>query len=314
MIFRPPASALNERVFLPLSTADSRFAGVTTSTGWAELWVQNEVGFHLAGKPSEVHALHAGENLVAGIRRLKLQNKYAKQPEEFEVLNLPPGNYFPRIARPSRPYNDIMGLAHRGNFDHERAGINLQLTMLTDRLRTCFQVVEPSVANLSAYGAEFRNIIILAATEVEAQCKGILSANNYGSPSRMTTRDYVKVEPALRLADYEIAFPEYPWLASVAPFRGWHASKPTESLTWYAAYNAIKHDREGSFPQATLEHALNAVAAVVVIAVGQFGRQFLAKSARWNQLFAVRKEPRWSVGDCYWPTEAMPEPVDYPFP
>jgi hypothetical protein len=196
------------------------------------------------------------------------------------------------------------------------AATNLQLAMLAERMWSCFQVVDPAEANMAAYGTEFRSILILAATEVEAQCKGILKANDYAGGSRWTTRDYVKLEPALRLADYSIGFLEYPWLQPISPFSGWSVDQPTESLPWYSAYNAVKHDREGNFPAASLENALAAVAAVVTIAIAQFGTPFMRGARSWGRLFSSTRRPKWTIGDTHGSFSdhgIEDEPIDYPF-
>lgn len=241
----------------------------------------------------------------------------------IQPMNITPGKYFPRLARPHHQHpGDFPSPFYAGlEFAHERASVNLQIGMLANRLRQCFEVVGPSKPNFEVYGGEFRNILLLAATEVEAQWKGILRANGYDAENpapRWTTRDYVKIEKACRLADYAIMFPEYPWLEPIAPFRDWDAAKPTSSLLWYDAYNSVKHDREQYGNRATFIRALEAVAAVVVIAVAQFGIQFVRQGARWNGLFQMREYPSWGIGDTHGQhgRPRIPNPEDrmqYPF-
>jgi hypothetical protein len=107
--------------------------------------------------------------------------------------------------------------------------------------------------NFEAYGHEIRNLLILAATEVEAHWKGVLRANSQRAD---TTADYVKLLPAMKLNEYAVKLPFYPWLDAVKPFKGWSNSKTTQSLAWYDAYNAVKHDRETEFEKGTLLRAL----------------------------------------------------------
>ena len=42
-------------------------------------------------------------------------------------------------------------------------------------------------------------------------------------------------------------------MGELAPFALWEEARPTGSLAWYDAYNAVKHDRERNFSRATLE-------------------------------------------------------------
>jgi hypothetical protein len=257
--------------------------------------------------------------------RTRLENFPGDGDWLVEPMNIPPGRYFPRMGRPHHQhpgdfpcpfgFDDV-------DFAHESASASLQIAMLADRLRTCFQVVGPSEPNFAAYGGEFRNIILLAATEVEAQWKGILRANHYDNGrghERWNTHDYFKLEAALRLADWGIYFPEYPWLKPVFPFRGWAGANPTGSIPWYDAYNLVKHDRERYSSRATLIRSLEAVAAVVVVGVAQFGINFVRKATRWRDLFQVHSYPRWTIGDTHGRVyddgaETASEPIDYPFP
>lgn len=240
-----------------------------------------------------------------------------------QPMNIPPGCYFPRIARPHHQHPGDFPTPFYADleFAHEEADANLQIGMLANRLRRCFEVVAPVQANFHVFGGEFRNILLLAATEVEAQWKGILKANAYNSarPSaRWSTNDYIKTEAACRLADFAVEFPEYPWIEPVAPFRGWTAAAPTTSLPWYEAYNSVKHDREQHGGRATLICALEAVAAVVVVAVAQFGISFVRRGARWKDLFQMHTYPQWEIGDTHgwrWhPGSPLPEErLQYPF-
>lgn len=240
----------------------------------------------------------------------------------IETLNIPPGRYFPRMARPSHQHpGDFPTPFPKSTPAHAVAEASTQISILVDRLRACFQVITPTKGNFDAFGAELRNILLLAATEFEAQCRAILKANLYGASStcrRWNTNDYFKLEAALRLKDYAIGFPEYPWLSPIAPFRGWEPDNATKSLSWYHAYNAVKHDREESAHLATLERALEAVTAVVIIGLAQFGISFLRHAERWRDLFEVHEYPRWSIGDTHGAlheTDDVPigEPIAYPF-
>src|SRR3984957_18024538 len=96
--------------------------------------------------------------------------------------------------------------------------------------------------------------------EVESHWRGVLVANGvkgHGvNEDRFTTNQYVNLNAAMRLDEYAVEFPSYPWLPSVRPFAGWGSSgKPTQDLAWYDAYNAVKHNRESEFARATLGHA-----------------------------------------------------------
>lgn len=129
-----------------------------------------------------------------------------------------------------------------------------------------------SSAGYNTYGHEIRNLLIVACTEVEAQWKGILQANGY-CRNRYTTNDYVILNRAMLLDQYVVSLPHYPWLPPFKPFQGWGSSgKPTEELSWYSAYNRVKHDREQNFSEAKLVHAIDAVCACMIMLFTQYGK------------------------------------------
>ena len=98
----------------------------------------------------------------------------------------------------------------------------------------------------------------------------------------------------MKLNEYSISFPDYPWIEPVAPFRNWDRSNPTGSLQWYEAYNRTKHDRESHLKKATLSFAFDAVAACAIMIVGQFGEVFgfdLRTSGRPRTFFWIVAVP-----------------------
>jgi hypothetical protein len=302
----PPRPGADPPRIWALANDHAYVMGITNPKGFGKTWV----------------GISEGSNPVELIR-----SRVELFPEDrtwtIQPMNIPPGRYFPRMARPNHQHpGDFPMPFYPGDFAHERASASIQIATLADRLRVCFQVVGPSEPNFGVFGGEFRNILLLAATEVEAQWKAILRANGYDAKkanSRWSTKDYHKLEAALRLSDYAIEFPEYPWLQPVAPFRGWSPPNTTGSIPWYDAYNLVKHDREQHGHQATLIRSLEAVAAVVVMGVAQFGITFVRQAPRWRDLFQVREYPRWSIGDTHGNIyvegdELAGEPISYPFP
>jgi hypothetical protein len=77
-----------------------------------------------------------------------------------------------------------------------------------------------------------------------------------------------------------------------APFSGWSSTAPTQSLSWYDAYNKTKHDRAHHFGAASLENGIRAVMANVVLFAVRFGPFRLFNGAGtlpayFNQLFSL---------------------------
>ncbi|ADU13135.1 hypothetical protein [Asticcacaulis excentricus] len=192
-------------------------------------------------------------------------------PHVIHKLNITPGQYYPRIARPSYPRLDFpSSITPLSDEKVYRADALRQLHFILSTLDDLFLTVEPTEANFSTYGHAFRNLLLIACTEVEMHLKGIMTANNYTpSGSRFTMNDYCKVGPAMRLSEFELKFVQYHTIPNRQPFAAWaSASAP---LPWYKAYNAVKHNREVAFDQAKMEHVIDAVSAVIVLLAGQFG-------------------------------------------
>lgn len=103
----------------------------------------------------------------------------------------------------------------------------------------------------------------------------------------------------MKLGEYRVAFPWYPWLPEISPFAGW---TPGQTLGWYAAYNKVKHDRESQFREATLERALTAVAGSFVMLCAQYGWDFARSGdAGSREFFLLAGAPNWAPADLYLP-------------
>jgi hypothetical protein len=247
---------------------------------------------------------------------------YKNQTENIYLIEPIPqlaGDYFPRIYRPVlhrtdsmngvsfNPSNKILTGPFYSN-DYFPCNENTlirsvqQLNTLIDRLKTIFVNVYPTESNYTSFGHEIRNLLILSCTEVESQLKGILQENNISSANaNYTTRDYVKLKSVLGLDRYTIRFPYYPEINPVSPFKEWNSANPTQSIFWYDNYNAVKHNNENEFHKATLFSTINAVSAVCVLLVSQYG----ANMPYWTDLvggfFDIVESPTWTFDDCYLP-------------
>lgn len=223
-------------------------------------------------------------------------------PWRVVEMNLEPGSYYARMARPIPMPSGNSGVTCPGahNYPNEIAGIAGQLDYLTDRLSSVLQVVHPTEATLGVYGHDIRNLLIIAATEVEAGWRAVLAGNGH-KKDRFQTADYIKVAAPLRLREYAVDLVPCPWLKPRQPFRGWSAARPTQSLKWFDAYNAVKHDRENSFERAQLGYAIDAVAACFVMAWAQFGHSAFRGKVRNGSFFRLAMPPKWKPAELYTP-------------
>jgi hypothetical protein len=108
------------------------------------------------------------------------------EPDGFHRTALGPGEFYPRIWRPSVPDQAAAlvlspvwnpSAQHESNIANVIAIARGQLTTLMRQLERICQTVQPEGPNLSAFGHDIRNLLILAYTEDEAHWRGVLVAN-----------------------------------------------------------------------------------------------------------------------------------------
>ncbi len=219
----------------------------------------------------------------------------------FHQLNLQPGEYYRRMARPidHHPAQRLgwnPGIHGEANFIAIADG---QLTALARQLDRICQTIQPEESTFDTFGHDIRNLLILACTEVESHWRGVLVANDVRK-KHFKTSDYVILREAMRLNEYAVGFASYPWLVPFKPFEGWTTDSPTKTLRWYDAYNSVKHNRELEFTRATLRHAFEAVTACAVMMAAQFGQHV---NGGWRSelqsFFLFSGVPIWPFSDVY---------------
>ncbi len=218
----------------------------------------------------------------------------------FTELRLDPGHCYPGIARPwarmggGEPWNPRLD-CERDDWARARG----QLAALTSQLFAICRVVQPSSSTMSVYGHEIRNLLLLAATEVESHWRRVLTLNG-ASLKGSSTAMFFPTRDVLALPEYEVSFHQYPWMEPVAPFRTWVATEPTKSLPWFDDYNAVKHNRDDEFHRATLQSAFEALAACAILTVARFGRKnAFAGSPELGTFFRFEALPYWPLGEQY---------------
>ena len=239
--------------------------------------------------------------------------------EQFTKTILSPGQLYPRIARPSayHPSDFPRSPVNPHNGENFIPVARSQLMALTRQLELICQTVHPCPDTFGTFGHSIRSLLVLACTEVETHWRGVLAANHYAG-DQYKTKDYVLLQEAMRLGDYAVGFPAFPWLHPLRPFEGWDKAAPTKTLPWYAAYNAVKHDREREFSRATLLSVFNAVSACMIMMVAQFGTiTGLGRNTEIDAFFHLSSWPIWSLADVYLPlfdvTAGDQLQVNYPF-
>ncbi|WP_243078907.1 hypothetical protein [Pantoea sp. MQR6] len=222
-------------------------------------------------------------------------------PVEDAHKNTSPGEYYPRSIRDaaqlcgaisSPPLNESEILNEVRTFSSIASG-----------LIKIFDYIEPDVANLNVYGNKLRELLFLACAEVEYLWLKFLQANSYPIKRSYSTVDYIKCLPHLKLDGYEVQLINFPLLGSLKPFDGWSSQQPTQSLSWYEAYNSVKHNRGANMPMATLKAVINAIAAIYILLKAQHGHsEFGAVIDMPNiDLFKTITSPSWTISEIAMP-------------
>jgi hypothetical protein len=238
----------------------------------------------------------AGEDALTTLR-----THYLLDATMFHELELNPGEYYPGMARPVAGESPGRNQDRSDTALHLRASTTGQMHALIQQLEQISRVVQPIDSNFQAFGHEIRNVLILACTEVEAQWKAILKTHGVDADN---TKDYVKLASPMKLSEYTVEFPYYPWISAIRPFGNWHSGTktPTKDLRWYDAYNNVKHDRESNFKQASLGHAFEALTGFFVMLCAQYGWDFaLTGDAASRAFLRLKGHPQWSFSEYYVP-------------
>ncbi len=193
-----------------------------------------------------------------------------------------------------------------------RRGTAVTVHRLLEQLARVFESIEPARANAGAFGPATRDVLFLACTEVEAAFRGVMVANGHrggrDATYRFSMRDYVQLLAPMRLNEYRLRLALYQdeWIDEVSPFATWSTTAPTQSLNWYDAYNAAKHDREGARNRATLRAVVDAVAAAYLLLVAQFGKDSREVRHVLDHIagFEFVSEPTWRHDELYFPADA----------
>lgn len=216
--------------------------------------------------------LNSGGEIVAvkadGMSLLDWIVKIFGDAAPVEVQN-EPGVCYKRIRRPV-----TFGGLPNPLQDDKLTESFVALRILLRKLEELFQTVEPVAANAAVYGHRIREILLLSCMEVESSWAAVLKENGYSIRGNLSTNDYVKLFQPMMLDGYQLSLQSYSSYPPFSPFAGWSARKPTESLSWYDAYNKTKHDREENLKHGTLDNAIHSVGAAVVMFYAQFGFRF----------------------------------------
>ena len=170
-----------------------------------------------------------------------------------------------RIYRPGSSYPF---LSDSRNVDNMYTYIRA-FRLLEDDLVKLFTNVEPTKDNRKVYSHRLYELLLRASTEFETNAMQILTYNGYTKKGNenFNIKDYYKINEATKLSDYEVTCELWHPMKVFKPFQEWCNG---HSLSWYQAYNKVKHNRSSEFSKASLENVMNAITGVLAILYAQF--------------------------------------------
>jgi hypothetical protein len=128
-----------------------------------------------------------------------------------------------------------------------------------DFRRTC-EYIEPADSNSSCYSHRLYELLLRASTEFESACKEYIKAAQIDAAKLRKPGDGAFAELAGAPINVWTEVQLTTWSPSSRwwrPFEGW--TKSPRELTWYGAYNIVKHNRVAEFPRASLTNVVEAM-------------------------------------------------------
>jgi hypothetical protein len=118
--------------------------------------------------------------------------------------------------------------------------------------------VEVSDTNFSTYSVEYVRILLSACSEIDVIAK-MLCERISPSKARKNINDYRDIITPVcpKLHSMKVLVPRYEM--DFQPWLDWGSKKTPD---WWNSYNAVKHQRDTSFPEANLKNTVNSVAGL----------------------------------------------------
>jgi hypothetical protein len=268
------------------------------------------------GQDRPTMSFHTSNDVEECLRRnqhdLRQHCSISGEPKWQRTAYLP-GQFHPRVQRhgdaaamgANNPtlHELFVGWVHPGAPMTERYAREFQSSIVSSRelfarMRDVFRYIEPNESHLEVYGHDLRHLLILACTEVESGMKAVLKVNELARAQRNNTIvDYLRLVQPMRLHHWELTLRGYAGFPSISPFA---EGDNTRGPSWWRAYNGTKHDRELELRLATLQNAVNSVAAVLIVVLAQFGKSAFRELAG-EIPFTVERSPQWEPNEFYIP-------------
>jgi hypothetical protein len=151
---------------------------------------------------------------------------------------------------------------------------HIAYSLLVNDFRKVLEYVHPAPSNFKTYSHRIYELFFRTCTEFENACKELLLSSEPDLESRkLTIKDYRgKLYEKYKLYKYASGLKFFDGQRQYSvPFQDWSADKP---LSWYQAYNHVKHNRSSHFHKANLINLVNSLAGLTIIEYKMFGTKF----------------------------------------
>jgi hypothetical protein len=136
--------------------------------------------------------------------------------------------------------------------------------------------IEFSTPNFGVFSIELAHLLFAAASEVDVVAKLLCERISPAAP-RSNINEYKAILlPALHdLPNTQVFVPRYG--LSFKPWLKWAGQNNPD---WWRSYNNVKHERDAHFDEATLQNALNALGALLIVTYHLYARTLAIPPAR----------------------------------
>lgn len=134
---------------------------------------------------------------------------------------------------------------------------------LESDLEKATQYIEPR-GQEKVYSIEFHKLIVLACVAAESSFKLLMECSGIkiDKKEELTISQYkgfmLNKYPQIVNAKVNVMR----WGKEIKPFECWKSDKKPSRLSWWDAYNSVKHNKDQNFSKATYENAAFAISAV----------------------------------------------------
>lgn len=204
-----------------------------------------------------------------------------------------------RTVRPflNGSYTDSGGLRYVRHPNYAQSGAHYvrSFVMIQKQLQDIFEYIEPDDTNANTYSIRVMSLLVTTCVEIEANFKAILTENGYVKSGNFDIIDYSRIERTHRLSEYRVRIPY--WNGSLKerkPFAGWASSGGR--LSWYKAYNKVKHDRHSSSSLATFETLTDSICGLFALLSSQFHSEDFAPGSIGLSVGSRNSHPDFDFG------------------